>query len=410
MKLSKLAFRNIRRNSRRSLLSGGAIAIAAMAIVFMYSLAGGMMEDLSNNVFNYITGHIRIRHIDYDANEELNPLHLRIEDYEKIVTELEKQEKVQEVVPRIQFFTAIYRNDKTYNGFGMGVDFNREKSVMKLEDGLKKGKLPEMGRREILLSFGLAEDLGLNAGDKITLFTKNMYMGMSGMTFKVSGIVSFPVQGYNSSFFLLPIDTTQSFLKMGNSATEILVLLKDRKELDEFAAQTESNFKSDGKTDLSVKPWKAIGTWYSYIDMVDKIYAIMALFFFILGTTVIINTTMMVIFERMKEIGTIAAMGMTPVEIVRLFFLEAFFIGAISSLLGVLLGVGITLPLARVGLDLSAAMEGVSFEVSPVIYPVLSLKSTVLVFFYSAAVATLASIIPSRRAARITPVEALRSI
>ena len=135
-----------------------------------------------------------------------------------------------------------------------------------------------------------------------------------------------------------------------------------------------------------------------------------ALFFFILGTTVIINTTMMVIFERLHEIGTIAALGMKPGEIVRLFFLEAFYISVISAFIGVLLGSALTLVLSRTGVDLSQMLQGVDLEVSAVIHPRLSLRSTVFVFFYSVAVSSLASFLPSRRAARIRPVEALRSI
>jgi putative ABC transport system permease protein len=144
--------------------------------------------------------------------------------------------------------------------------------------------------------------------------------------------------------------------------------------------------------------------------LVDTMYNFVALFFFILGTTVIINTTMMVIFERLREIGTISALGMKPGEIVRLFFLEAFFISIIAAFAGVLLGTALTAVLSRTGVDLSRAMQGVSFEVSPVIRPRLALRSTVFVFFYSVAVASLASFLPSRRAARIQPVEALRSI
>jgi putative ABC transport system permease protein len=377
-------------------------------MVFMFSFLAGMKADLSGNIFKYVTGHLRIRHAEYDANEDLNPLHLGVEDAGGLLARLGAQEGIAAAVPRIRFFTAIYRNDRTYNGAGLGVDFAREEPVTGLGASLTAGRLPVMGSREILLSAGLAEEVGLEPGDKITLFTKNMYMGLSGMTFTVSGIVLLPVAGFNSSFFWLPLDTAQGFLKMGDRVTEITVLLKKPQALEAGAAQVKALLAD--RPELAVKPWTAISGWFSWLSMASRIYNVIALFFFVLATTVIVNTTMMVIFERMREIGTVAAMGMTPRQIVRLFFLEAFFIGLIASLAGVGLGSGLTLVFARVGLDFSGALQGMDFEISPVLYPILSLGSAGLVFVYSVAVAGLASFIPSRRAARITPVEALRAL
>jgi putative ABC transport system permease protein len=408
MKLSVLAFRNIRRRRRRSLLSGGAIALVGMVMVFAFSFLAGMKADLYGNVFKYDTGHLRIRHAEYDANEDLNPLHLGVEHAGGLLPRLDEAEGVAAAVPRIRFFTGIYRNDQTYNGAGLGVDFAREEPVTGLGESLTSGRLPEMGAREILLSAGLAEELDLKAGDKITLFTKNMYMGLSGMTFTVTGTTMLPVAHYNSSFFWLPLDTAQSFLKMGDRITEIAVLLDSSKELDGGAARLTALMAD--RPELDVKPWTQISVWYPWLSMAGRIYNVIALVFFVLATTVIINTTMMVIFERMREIGTVAAMGMTPQQIVHLFFLEAFFIGLMASLAGVALGCGLTLVFTRTGIDLSRALQSMEYAISPVLYPILSVRSVGLVFVYSIAVASLASFIPSRRAARITPVEALRAL
>jgi putative ABC transport system permease protein len=410
MKLAKIAFRNIRRNRRRSLLSGTAIAVATMAITFLFSYIAGFIGDYESNVVRYVTGHVRIRNIEYDENEQLNPLHLSVADYRGVVQKLDSEQGVVAVVPRTRFFTAIYRNDQTYGGLGLGVDFEREREVMKIQDSLERGRLPRSEEREMILSAGLAEELDLETGEKLTLLTKNKYMGMSGMTFTVTGIVRFQVAGFNDSFFLMPIDTAARFLKMDEEATEVLVLLEDSNQVDAFAEKATGIVSNLGRDELSVQAWTKVGMIYGLIRYAQNIYDIFALVFFLLASTVIINTTMMVIYERMREIGTVAAMGMTPREIVRLFFLEAFYIGAIAAFVGVLLGMGITVPLSRIGIDLSGAMEGVSFEIGSIIYPQLNIRSTVFVFFYATIIASLASLIPSRRAAKIEPVEALRSV
>jgi putative ABC transport system permease protein len=410
MKLAKIAFRNIRRNRRRSLLSGTAIAVATMAITFLFSYIAGFIGDYESNVVRYVTGHVRIRNIEYDENEQLNPLHLSVANYDQVIEELESEQGVVAVVPRTRFFTAIYRNDQTYGGIGLGVDFEREKGMMKIQDSLEQGSLPQAGQRQMLLSAGLAEELDLEVGERLTLLTKNKYMGMSGMTFTVTGIVRFQVAGFNESFFLMPIDTAARFLKMDNEATEVLVMLEDAKLVDAFSKKAAGIVSNLGRDELSVLGWTKVGMIYGLIRYAQNIYDIFAVIFFLLASTVIVNTTMMVIYERMREIGTVAAMGMTPREIVRLFFLEAFYIGAIAAFVGVLIGMGITIPLSRIGIDLSGAMEGVSIEIGSIIYPQVNIRSTVFVFFYATIIASLASLIPSRRAAKIEPVEALRSV
>jgi putative ABC transport system permease protein len=102
-------------------------------------------------------------------------------------------------------------------------------------------------------------------------------------------------------------------------------------------------------------------------------------------------------------------MGMTGKQIVRLFFLEALFIAIIGSFIGVILGSILTIPLGNVGLNMQDAMEGISMEVSGIFYPVLSWGIVIKVFVFSTVIASLASFIPSRRAAKINPIEALRS-
>ena len=409
LKLYRIALKNISRNRRRSILSGTAIVVATLSIVFMFSLVYGMMGDMRDNIFHYITGHIRIRNSEYAKYENLNPLHLRIKNYQAIIDKIKEDNNVLAVSPRIRFFASIYRNDKDYKGIGLAVNFNLEKDFEDFKNNLIKGVLSEPGRREILVSSGLAEEMGVTTGDKITMLSKSMYMGMSGMTFKISGIVKFNVESFNKSFFYMPIDTAQRFLKMDNSVTEILVLLKSLTGLKESTAGIRKLLKGIGQP-LEVAPWTSFGTWYSIINMAETVYQFIALIFFILGSTVIINTTMMVIYERMREIGTMSAMGMTGGEIVTLFFLESFFISFISALIGVAIGVAITLPMAKYGLDLSTLLQGIDFNVSTVLYPKLDIRSTVLVFFYAVVVSSFASFIPSRRAAKVEPVEALRAL
>jgi putative ABC transport system permease protein len=410
MKLYRIAARNIRRNRRRSVLSCAAIAAAVMGIVFFSSYLKGMWGDLEKNLITYYSGEIRVQHADYERYNYLNPLHLRIEGYRELIREIEAHEAVALLSPRIGFPAAVYRDEETYHAWGVGVDFDREREFQNLDAYLAEGRIPYEGRNEALLGIGLAKEIGVGTGDKITVMTTTMRRGTNAVTFLVTGLVRLPVQQLNGSWILAPLDRVQRLLRMGDSVSEILIKLKEGVSVEETARELEAGLGTEQTRELSIKTWQEGSTSYGFIKMAGMVYNFISLFFFVLASSVIVNTTMMVVFERVREIGTIGALGMTRGEIVRLFFLEALYLGVIGSGIGVALGIGITVPLSFTGIDLSSALQGVSFEVSNRIYPSINPGLTALAFIYSVAVAGLTSLIPSTRAARIEPVEALRSI
>jgi putative ABC transport system permease protein len=381
-----------------------------MSMVFLFSYLEGMKSDLTDNLHTYYSGEIQVRHRDYIKYEYLNPLHLRIQAYEEVVKEIDKNDSVDVISPRISFPAMIYKDEDTYKAMGIGLDFHLEKDYQDLTDSIVEGRLPEKGKNEMIVGIGLAGDLGIKNGDKITVLSTTMRRGSNAVTFQITGIARFPVEALNKSYLLVPLDRAQKLLRMDNSVTQIIMKLKKRADLAQITEQLNTAFEAAGRLEIEAKSWEEIGSSYSFVEMASSVYNFMALFFFILASSVIINTTMMVIYERRREIGTVSAMGMTGGEIVRLFFIEALFLSLIGSLIGVLAGSGITVPLSVTGINLGAAMEGIDVEISNRIFPVLKLKSAILVFVYSVFIAAIATIFPSVKAAKVKPVEALRNI
>jgi putative ABC transport system permease protein len=431
MKLWRIALRNVARNKRRSLLSGSAIAVATLTVVLLFSVLGGMLGDLVATTLTYDSGHARVRHAEYGRYETLNPVHLAVTDAGSVVERLQELPEVTGVLPRVRFAGAIYREDRNHGAFGLGLDFAREIEVARdrmpqrsgtsvagatLEEfarawqlAVHGGSLPRAGERELLISAALAEELGLAAGDKLTILTRTALLSTQAWTFTVSGVIGFPIGGMRG-LLLAPLDVVQRFLKLtaADGVSEILLYTGSEEEVPALTAAVGAALP-DADPGFAVQAWTETNPLFSMLQVATRIYDIVALFFFLLATTVIVNTTMMVVFERMKEIGTIAALGMTGPQISRLFFLEALFIGVAAALAGVALGCAIVLPLSQVGLDYSAAMEGVELNMSDVLYPQLSVRSTVLVFCYSIVVTAAASYWPTRKAARLQPVVALRA-
>ncbi|OQY34335.1 MAG: ABC transporter permease [Spirochaetaceae bacterium 4572_59] len=409
MKLGTMAFRNILRNKRRSILSGTAIMIAAMSIVMLFSFLAGMSEDIQDNLHTYKTGAVRIRHKDFTKYERLNPMHLTVGNTGELLKGILNEPGVTMVSPRISFPTRIYRDGENFNAFGTGVDFSTETEYQNLgPEVVQKGRIPEMGKNEVLIGYKLAEKVAVDLGDKITILSSTAARGTNAISFTITGLVAFPMESLNNMTILAPLDRVQYFLRMPDQVQEIL--LKVEEDVDTTALASLLREKYADNYGLEIMGWMEMETTYSWIEMAQAVYDIFALFFFVLGSSVILNTTIMVIFERMREIGTMTAMGMSGKDLVRLFFTEAFIISVIGSFAGVLLGIGLTQILGVVGINFGKAMEGVDFEISSVLYPKLNLKSTVVVFFYSVVVASLTAILPARKTSRIEVVDALRAV
>ena len=412
MNLSRLAFRNISRNGRRSLLCIAAIAIAAMSIVLLFSMLNGFKKDIAWNMQSYFTGQVRVRHADFDENELVNPLHLRIVAYRDILDRIDALEESGIAVGRIDFPAVLdpptVRDPDGINktAAGAGVDFDREREFQQLDQYLTAGRLPRAGENGVLLGSQLAEELGKKPGDSLTLMTTTMRRGANAASYTVSGIVAFKVAAVDNSTFYLPLDRAQHLLGMGDSVTGILVKFPADVSDERAKALVESTLPPENGA--LARGWRERNTMVQMLDLANVIYMSMAFVFFILASSVIVNSIMMIIFERIREIGTVGALGMESGAIVHLFFLEAFDLVVLGAAAGTLLGIGLTLILNRTGLDISAAVRGGGYNMSGNIFPVLSLKSTLFVFCFAVATASLATILPTRRAARIEPVEALR--
>ncbi len=415
MKLSRIAFRNIMRNRRRSILSGSAIAVATMSIVLLFGMLEGMLNDMARNEQRYQTGMVQIRNAEFVKYERLNPSHLFIRNAGETVEAFRSYPWVTAVSERINFPGRVYRDEREFNVLGEGVDFSREREFQHLDDALIAGRYPEPGSREAVIGFKLAQRMGIDLTDgepdKITLLTTKANRQTKFFTVEVVGLLAYPVGVLNGTHVLIPLDTARELLLMEDGLSEILLMV-DEKVLDaDSAAERLRNDLAGTYPELSIQSWLETNLIWGMMQLASNIYNIFALFFFVLGSSVIINTTIMVIFERMKEIGTLEAMGMRGRELTRLFFLEAFYISVMGALGGTFLGIIIILATGKTGIPLGDMVDGMEgFSMSNYLYMGLSLKNTLLVFIYSVTVASLATFIPSRRAAKIEPVEALKAI
>ena len=420
MRLYKIALRNVLRHKARSILSGTAISIAAFTIVFLFSMLAGLKDDLSYNIKSFSSGDVSIRGKEYDDDMRIDSMLDPVYQSSEILEIIDSMDEVIIATERIHLKTLFQVDGIDYFAIGQGVDIEREKQFQGLDDELVIGTLPEVGKKQMLMTRKIGESSNLlTVKEKVlsidsenTKETAYFFVGKGrqAVTLSLTGIIEYKIASMNGNNFIMPIEDVKKYIKKGDVSSEILVKIRDGVDSRLFATKLSTKFSDMGRNDLAVRSWKDGRSMYSWVEMAETIYFVAAFMFFIIGSVVIVNTTIMVIFERMKEIGTLAAMGFEGGQLILLFFLEALFIGIIGSSVGVLLGLLLSYIFSITGIPMGASMDGLEFDMSSIIYTRITWFSTVGVFFYSIIVAALSTFIPSIKAARIKPVEALRTL
>lgn len=412
-----MAWRNIQRNLRRTILSGGAIFLVSVFICLMMSLEYGSMDDMKYNIVHHEMGAVRIRNPRYTENERITPLNFFIPDTKLVEQQAGQTEGVTYTRARIRTPIAVYKNEETEAANLVAVNFPDKYYFSDKDNILLEGSLDfmnesaEENKRKVLVTDKFAQSFNLHANDKFTFIARTANGGTNGYTVTVAAIMHFSDGDLNGKFVFMNLDAASKILRMKGNATEIMLFCKnwDDKNYVENLAQKISGIPE--LSGLEIVPWTKGTTWYAMIEMSDFMYFIYALIFFILASTVIFNSTMMSVMERKKEIGALLSLGMTPKSVRGMFLIETAFISGISAFAGCLLGGIIVGILHKTGINLAGfgyEMMG-GFNMKLMLYPSLSFGRYVEFFLTGFLTAFIACLIPSRMALKVQPAEALRA-
>ena len=408
------------------MLSAIAITVAVMMVVVMRGYIGGVKDSMLDSLSKIQTGHVKIVHPEYFDKEDMMPLEYMVDGfdedgYKQLVPLLESIKDVKTVSPRIKFGVLLSFKGKNRSALGIGIDPKIEEDIPPFDKIIEEGQYfgDDENARSIIIGVGLANKLGMKLNDKITILARTAYDSLKGMTFTVTGIFRYGISSTDSELFYVPIGAAARLLEMGNGVSELILMVDKIEDSERVADEIRSKFQQQNGAYLednvtpryAIIPWQEQGSFLTMFETATSMYDFIFIFFLVLASTVIINTTMMVIYERMREIGTIGALGMAGKQIVLLFAIEAIIISAIGSFLGIVVGGGFDLYLSTVGINLRALSGGsMDIPTTDIIYPRFGLSLLIGSFLFGVVVASLAAFIPSLRAARIQPVEALRSV
>ena len=405
--LLKTAWRNIGRNTRRSILSALAIGAAFALLMFAMSLQRGSYADMIQNTVRVQTGHLPIHKQGHwperGLNEKLDPAGL--------LDALEAMPGVLGAAPRVTTAALVSRGDRTFGAAVFGVDPDRERRVSSLASGVRAGRFLDSGDADgALLGHTLAKNLGAGIGDEIVFIGQGADGSMAAGRLTVRGLFQMGMGEMDRAAMAANLGAVQDAFSMGGDVTEIAVLLRSERERRPMERRIRDDLDRRGRTDAAVLGWPTLMPGVEQSIRIDWnsgliMYAALVL---VVGFG-IANTFLMAYMERIHELGVLLALGMAPRQVTRMVYLESVLLIGLGLALGLALGLPITLYYRDRGLDFGleeslTARYGMSSVIHPQPDAVALGWAAGIVLVISLAVA----VYPAVKAARVRPMEALR--
>ena len=426
MNLISYAWRNLLRNTRRSLLAVLSTFLATLLVVAGNGLTEGFLDSMVRNYAKNETGHVNITTSSYRERARFLPIDDYIADADQLASEIEQMEGVGvgtgagagpasagsriTAAPRIRFSVLLSSGLFTKPAVAIAGDPEKEKSLLMLNRNILPGGSYCDKPGTAIIGSRLAKDLGLKSGDKLKIIATRADGGIGFKSLKVSGIFQTGTNALDGSIFQMQLDDAQNMLGMPGGAQQILVMLPDYRLADAWQKKIGAALASHGQGQLTVLPWSAIGDYPKLILMASSIYMAMWFFIALLGAFIIANIMTMVVLERRRETGILMAMGMPPRRIILSFLLEGTMMGFGGSILGTAAGIAFNAAFYRKGFDLSSALAGFSWPIDNIIKPTISVSGVLAGILCCTVAAAIMSFLPSWRASRMEVVDALKAV
>ena len=397
----KMAYRNLGRHRRRSLLSGLALAMGTALLMFIAAFFQGEMRSSMETTLRLNTGHIQVQDADYDPDKLSVAWEYLIENPEQAAAQIEALDQVQAATPRLFASGIISAADESIGVQIMGIVPDSSANAP-YRDGIIAGEFLTADDREgIVIGLPLAESLGLKVGGQLNLLVNTSEGSVDEQKFVVRGIFSTGTTAYDKGIVFLPLAKAQAFSGAQNHASMIFILLKDREQADAVAAAIQGS-------GYQVKTWTELNELLVLVNDFSNAYlSIINLIILGVTATVIVNTLLMSVFERTREIGILTAIGMKGRQVISLFLAEASLLALGGITAGSLAGWALSAYYSKVGIYFGDLGMSSDMILQDRIYPILTLDSAVNLIITAFLITVLASLYPARLASRMEPVEAL---
>ncbi len=399
----KMAFRDLGRNRRRSFFSALALAIGLALLMLMASVVNGEMGGAIEQSIRLQSGHIQVRAATYDENKSSLKWEDLVENPDQVASKIAALSQVKVATPRLYASGFIATGDESTGVRIYGIDPQSAANDPYREGVISGSYLTADDREGALIGKPIADKLKLKVGDQIDLSVNTSNGDVQEQLFTVRGIYTTNTYAFDSNTIFLPLAKAQAITQTENHASVIFVLLKDTSLTDSVAAALQ------GGSNLKVLTWKDMNTLIMDTETMARSYiGIFYLIIMAITASVIINTLIMSVYERTREIGILSAIGMRGGRIMSLFLAESSLLAVGGVIMGVILGTLATYYFNIHGFYIgNMGISGIL--VTDTIYARPTLNDTISLTILSFIVTLLAGLYPAVMASRMEPVAALRA-
>ena len=400
-----LAWRNLWRNHRRTLIMIGAVTVGVWAMVFMTALMRGMVSDMMQDGVRNLPGHVQVHDPRFRDDPSVVNL-ISVPDSD--IAERFDRAGIERWSSRVNV-PAVISSERESRGVTLvGIDPRRDDALTGLSSMITTGRyLEDSDDTGLVVGARLLDRLDTELGKRVVLMSQDPDNEIADRGFRIVGVYEAKLEAQEEGAVYAGKATVTAMLGIPDRVTEIAVMGDDYRNVEPIYAQVAATVNDD----LEVLRWTEIATYLgSMLNVMDGFVLVWFVVIFLALSFGLVNTLVMAVFERVREIGLMLALGMRPLVIVLQVIVESLLLLVIGLALGSLVGWLTVLPFED-GMDLSVVAEGMEmYGMSSVLYPELTLDDVLLANVVVLTLGFLASLSPAWRASRYEPMEALRKV
>ncbi|WP_242143307.1 MULTISPECIES: FtsX-like permease family protein [unclassified Bacillus cereus group] len=414
MPIFHLAWRNIRRNKRRTILNMLGFMFIVSILIFSIAFMRFRIEDAYQLIPKHLTGHIQIHQIDYEKAKvsEQFPLNANIsrEEQQEITKILSGMKEVNFVGQRVEFSGFISIDGDSLPFQGIGIEPEKEAKFGVIASHITSGTYLQGNDDGVMIGKVMAKLYGLDVGKKIQLLLKSKDGEIKQKEVTIRGVFETGFTSMDKRAMYMNVETARTLLEMPNVSTEIMIGLQNYKDVNQVIELLDRKLPLSIKDTVQISPW----TEYAKSSLEDikgdeSFLTIFILILLIVAIFSLISAMSMSVIERKKEIGTLRAMGMQRKSICKMFLYEGVLVGLLGAVLGCILGAFLTFWISQVGIPIPA-VEDRALPVSKRLYTEWGWSEYVIGIGIGAFAGVIGSLSAVFRVTKIKVVEALKNV